>query len=155
MPTYRAKVLHLSLVILVGSATGFSIDLELQGEGTPPLYPFDGVKVELKRVAAGPNAPALLPLEPVQLMNGVAVDVHNNAPENGTLVNVGLQLAAPSINLYVGDEVEVNLNVVSAGAYSFNPPPPPQPQPVPVPIPVPVPVVTAQASGAPGVQLAS
>lgn len=157
MPTYRAKVVQLSLILLVGSAPGFSIDLELQGEGTPPLYPFDGVTVEFKRVEAGPTAPPVAALEPVQRMNGVAVNVHNNAPENALLVNVGLQLAAPEINLYVGDIVEVNLTVVAAGAYNFNTPPAPQPHPVPqpIPVPVPVPVATAQGSTSQHIHLAT
>ena len=120
---YRARIVSLSLVALVGFSSGYQVSMELQGEGTPPVYAFDGVRLEMTRVSAGESAPPVPSIQAVQVLNGVVSDVHNNAPSNALLVNVSVQGAAPSLSLIEGDLVDVNLMVVSSTGSSSNPPP--------------------------------
>lgn len=120
---YRARIVSLSLIALVGFSGGYQVSMELQGEGTPPVFAFDGVRLEMTRVASGESAPPVPSIQAVQVLNGVVSDVHNNAPSNALLVNVSVQGAAPSLSLFEGDIVDVNLLVVSSTANTSNPPP--------------------------------
>lgn len=132
---YQARIVMLSLSLLAGGL--YSVSMELSGEGTPPVFAEDGVRLELTRVEPAEGSPKPAPDEGPVLLNAVVTEVHNNAPSNALLVNLRVLGCAGELPLFEGDGVKVNLTVVSqgsAGQAPGNPPPPggstPLPQPV-------------------------
>ncbi len=127
MSKYNAIVDNVATETLSNPPGGIRARLELIGAAaqTPPAFPYDGVRLEVVRKSAGQLAPAVTNNEPIQVINATVLDVHNEAADN-SVVSLTIEGCVPTLNVYPGDSLEVNLERVSPSLGA----PPAGPQPV-------------------------
>lgn len=78
---------------------------------TPVVAPLDIVSLQVRRVAAGANAPGLASNEADQSFAGTVIGVHNQEPSGDwSVVNITLEGYSKSLNLHPGDAVLVRLD---------------------------------------------
>lgn len=94
------------------------VQLNLIGSSgqTPMVFPFDGVRLELRRTSPGLNAPALKQDEPVQVLNAQVATVHNEAPNDSSVVAITVDGLTGGLEVWPGDSLAVDLTRVSPGA---------------------------------------